>query len=106
MQSERNWPSELGDIPQSTPGGEIASNYVKRAVDGGMQPGAVAALVVDAVRSGRYWVFPHPDWLEIAVDRFNSIGAQLNPSPREEFPGMPPRSQMIGEVLAAMMPPA
>jgi NAD(P)-dependent dehydrogenase (short-subunit alcohol dehydrogenase family) len=106
MQSERNWPSELGDIPQSTPGGEIASNYVKRAVDGGMQPGAVAALVVDAVRSGRYWVFPHPDWLEIAVDRFNSIGAQLNPSPREEFPGMPPRSQMIGEVLAAMMPRA
>jgi NAD(P)-dependent dehydrogenase (short-subunit alcohol dehydrogenase family) len=106
MESERNWPSELGDLPESTPGSEITSNYVKRAIDEGMQPGAVADLVVDAVRSGRYWVFPHPDWIEIAVERFCSIGEQLNPSPREEFPGMPPRSKMIGEVLAAMMPPA
>jgi NAD(P)-dependent dehydrogenase (short-subunit alcohol dehydrogenase family) len=106
MESERNWPSELGELPQATAGGEITSNYVKRAIDEGMQPGAVADLVADAVRSERFWVFPHTDFLEIAVERFHSIGEQLNPSPPEEFPGMPPRSQMLSEVMAAMMPPA
>lgn len=103
MESERNWPSELGDVPESTPGSEITSNYVKRAIDEGMQPGAVADLVADAIRADRFWVFPHTDFLEIAVERFHSIGEQLNPSPPEEFPGMPPRSQMLSEVMAAMM---
>ena len=85
--------------------GEIGRNYVRRAIDEGMQPGAVADLVVDAVRDGRFWVFPHPDWLDIAMERFHSIGDQRNPSPPEEFPGMPPRSQMLAEVMAAMLPP-
>jgi NAD(P)-dependent dehydrogenase (short-subunit alcohol dehydrogenase family) len=105
MESERNWPSELGDLPDSTPGGEITSNYVKRAIDEGMQPGAVADLVADAVRSDRFWVFPHPDFLEITMERFHSIGEQLNPSAPEEFPGLPPRSQMMAEVMAAMLAP-
>ena len=103
MESERNWPSELGDVPEATAGGEITSNYVKRAIAEGMQPGAVADLVADAVREDRFWVFPHTDFLEIAVERFHSIGEQLNPSQPEEFPGMPPRSQMMAEVMAAMM---
>jgi hypothetical protein len=88
-----------------TAGGEITSNYVKRAIAEGMQPGAVADLVADAIRTDRFWVFPHTDFLEIAVERFHSIGEQLNPSQPEEFPGMPPRSQMMAEVMAAMMPP-
>ena len=44
--------------------------------------------------------------LAIAVERFHSIGEQLNPSQPEEFPGLPPRSQMMSEVMAAMMPPS
>ena len=104
-QSERNWPDELGEAPTRDPGQEVTLNYLRRAIDEGMQPGAVADLVVDAVRTGRYWIFPHPDWLDIAVERFHSIGDQLNPSRPEEFPGMPPRSQMIAEVVAAMTPP-
>ncbi len=56
-------------------------------------------------RAERFWVFPHTDFLEIAVERFHSIGEQLNPSPPEEFPGMPPRSQMMAEVMAAMLEP-
>ena len=103
--SERNWPAEFGALPETTAGGEIGRNYVRRAIDEGMQPAAVADLVVDAVGAGRFWVFPHPDWLDIAMERFHSIGEQRNPSPPEEFPGMPPRSQMLAEVMAAMLPP-
>jgi hypothetical protein len=39
------------------------------------------------------------------MERFHSIGEHRNPSPPEEFPGMPPRSQMLAEVMAAMLPP-
>ena len=107
--SERNWPAEFGDaagaaMPSRTSDWPTSSD----AIDEGMQPGAVADLVVDAVHSDRYWIFPHPDWLEIAMERFHSVGEGANPTPPEEFPGMPPRSQMIAEmmaVMAAMTPP-
>jgi NAD(P)-dependent dehydrogenase (short-subunit alcohol dehydrogenase family) len=103
MESERNWPDELGDAPERDAAGEVGLDFFKRAVAEGMQPGAVADLVVAAVRAERFWVFPHPDWLEIAVERFHSIGEQLDPVRPEEFPGLPPRSRMMAEVMAAMM---
>jgi len=55
--------------------------------------------VVDAVTNGRCWVFPHPDSLEITVERFHTIGEGLDPDPPEEFPGMPPRSQLMAAML-------
>lgn len=102
LDSERNWPSEFGELPDAGAGSEVSRNYVKRAIDEGMQPGAVADLVLSAIDEGRFWVFPHPDWLEIAMERFHRIGEGLNPEQPEEFPGMPPRSQIVAEVLAAM----
>ncbi len=105
MESERNWPDELGDAPERDVAGEVGLDFFKRAVAEGMQPGAVADLVVAAVRSDRFWVFPHLDWLEIAMERFHSVGEQINPVRPEEFPGLPPRSQMMADVMAAMMAP-
>lgn len=105
MDSERNWPTEFGAPPEPTAAGAVTSNYVRRAIDEGMQPAAVADMVVDAVSEGRFWVFPHADFLELAMERFHRIGEGLNPSPPEEFPGLPPRSQLQAEVLAAMAPP-
>ena len=102
IDSERNWPSEFGAVPVRDPGAEVSRNYVKRAIDEGMQPGAVADLVVDAIRDDRYWIFPHPEWIEIAMERFHRIGDGVNPVQPEEFPGMPPRSQIVAEVMAAM----
>jgi NAD(P)-dependent dehydrogenase (short-subunit alcohol dehydrogenase family) len=102
IDSERNWPSEFGAVPDRDPGAEVSRNYVKRAIDEGMQPGAVADLVVDAIRDDRYWIFPHPEWIEIAMERFHRIGDGVNPVQPEEFPGMPPRSQIVAEVMAAM----
>ena len=104
MDSDRNWPDELGTLPVRDPAMEIATDYVRRAVDEGMQPAAVADLVLDAVRSGRYWVFPQPEFLELAIRRFHDIGAGIDPTTPEHVPGLPPRSQMVAEVIAAMMP--
>lgn len=105
IDSDRNWPAELGALPESTAAAEVSRKYVRRAIDEGMQPSAVADLVLDAIRRDRFWVFPHPDFLEIAMERFHSIGEQANPERPEEFPGMPPRSQIMAEVLAAMAAP-
>ena len=103
IDSDRNWPSEYGEMPALEPAAEISRNYVRRAIDEGMQPGAVADLVVEAIRTGRFWVLPHPDWVDIAVERWHGIAEGQDPVAPEEFPGMPPRSQMIAEVLAAMV---
>ena len=102
LDSDRNWPAEYGELPTIDAAAEISRNYVRRAIDEGMQPGAVADLVIDAIRTGRYWVLPHPEFVDIAVERWHSIGEGNNPVAPEETPGMPPRSQLIAEVLAAM----
>ena len=102
LESERNSPDGLGELPESAAGAEVSRHYVKRAIDEGMQPAAVADLVVDAIRTDRYWIFPHPEWVEIAMDRFHRIGDGVNPEQPEHFPGMPPRSQIIAEIEAAM----
>jgi hypothetical protein len=39
------------------------------------------------------------------MERFHTVGEGLNPEPPEEFPGMPPRSQMMAEIMAAMLSP-
>ncbi len=37
------------------------------------------------------------------MERFHRIGEGLNPEPPERFPGLPPRSEMMAEVMEAMM---
>jgi NAD(P)-dependent dehydrogenase (short-subunit alcohol dehydrogenase family) len=102
IDSERNWPAEYGEAPIPDAVGEISRSYARRAIDEGMPPAAVADLVVEAVREGRYWIFPHQDFLEMAMERFHSIGDRLEPTQPEETPGMPARSLLIAEIKAAM----
>ena len=102
MDSHRNWPSELGEPPIRDAAGEIVRRHVGRAIDEGLPPAALADLVVSAVREGRYWVFPQPDFLDLAVDRWHRIAEQLDPAPGERTPGMPPREQIVREVMAAL----
>ncbi|MEQ8435961.1 MAG: SDR family NAD(P)-dependent oxidoreductase [Ilumatobacter fluminis] len=102
VDSDRNWPAELGELPPRDIAQEIQIGHVRRAIDEGMQPSAVASLVLDAVRDDRYWVIPHGDWLEIALERWHRVAERQNPEPPEEFPGMPPRSEMIAQMMEAM----
>lgn len=106
IESDRNWPAELGERPATEPAMEVARDYLRRAVDEGMQPAAVADLVLDAIRSGRFWVFPQREFLDLAITRWRDIEEGVDPSTPEHVPGLPPRSQIMAEVLAAMTSPA
>jgi NAD(P)-dependent dehydrogenase (short-subunit alcohol dehydrogenase family) len=102
LDSDRNWPDELGERPVVDAAGEISLKHVGRAIAEGTPPAVVADHVLDAVRADRYWVFPNPDFVEIAIDRFQTIGEGIDPQPVEHMPGMPPRSQIVAEVMAAL----
>ncbi len=101
--SERNWPAEFGPVPERDAVSEIARDHFRRAIDEGMPPAAVADLVAAAVLDNRFWVFPHADFLDIAIERFHRIADRIDPQQLERLPGMPPRSEIMAEVMAAMM---
>lgn len=102
IEADRNWPAELGELPHRDAGAEVGRAHIQRAIDEGMPPAVVADLVVDAIREDRYWILPHPEWVEMAMERFHRIGEGQNPVEREHFPGLPPRSEMVAEVMRAL----
>ena len=102
LDAQRNWPDELGAPPTTNLAGEIVRKHVSRAIDEGMQPGAVADKVLEAVQAGRFWIFPNPEFLDIAVERFHRIAEQLDPVRTRPMPGMPETDQIVAEVVAAM----
>lgn len=107
LDADRHWPDQLGEKPDDDVLKQVAMKYVRRAIDEGTQPAAVADLVVDAVRADRFWVFPHPDFLELAVQRFHSIAEGADPVSQEQTPGLPPTEQILAEtmeLLAELMP--
>jgi NAD(P)-dependent dehydrogenase (short-subunit alcohol dehydrogenase family) len=108
IDSDRNWPTELGDLPPAAPLAAVTERHVRRAIDEGMTPAAVADHVLAAVTEDRFWVFPHgAEFLDVVVERWHQIAEQRNPEPPEEIPGMPPRSELVAEMLAALgMAPA
>ncbi|HKA03557.1 MAG TPA: SDR family NAD(P)-dependent oxidoreductase [Acidimicrobiales bacterium] len=101
LDAERNWPASLGDVPPDGPRAAVA-HHVQRAIDEGATPAAVADAVAEAVQTDRFWVIPHQDFLEIAVERWHRVADRLDPEPPEYVPGMPPRSQIVEELMAAM----
>jgi NAD(P)-dependent dehydrogenase (short-subunit alcohol dehydrogenase family) len=105
--ADRHWPDQLGTKPDDNPMAQVVTKYLRRAIDEGKQPAAVADLVVDAVRADRFWVFPHPEFLEMAAQRFHSIAEGANPVSPEQTPGLPPTEQILAEtmeLLTELMP--
>lgn len=101
IDSDRNWPAELGPRPEENALSGIGRNYARRAVAESTTPAAVADQVVEAVEQDRFWIFPHQDFLDLAVARWERIAERLDPQPPAQVPGMPPRAQMIAELTAA-----
>jgi NAD(P)-dependent dehydrogenase (short-subunit alcohol dehydrogenase family) len=99
--STRNWPAELGPQPTRTAMQEAMSEVTRRVIAEGMPPAVVADLVLDAVRERRFWVFPHPEFVELAMARWHTIGEGRNPAPAGQLPGMAPREQLLREMQAA-----
>jgi NAD(P)-dependent dehydrogenase (short-subunit alcohol dehydrogenase family) len=100
-EAERNWPASLGELP---PEGSLAviGHHAKRAIDEGATPAAVADAVADAVAADRFWVIPHQEFLDLVIERWHRIAERLDPDPPENVPGMPPRSQIVAELMAAL----
>jgi len=101
--SDRNWPDHLGALPERDAASEVGRKYLNRALDEGMQPAAVADLVLNAVTTDRFWIFPQREFLELAIARWRDIEEGLDPTLPEQVPGLPPRSQIMAEVMAAMV---
>jgi len=105
LDAERNWPDDLGAEPERAIGSDIVLGHVRRVIDEGMPPAAVADLVADAVQSDRFWVLPHPDFVDVAVRRWHDIAEGLNPRLDMEVPGLPSATQIAEEILASLAPP-
>lgn len=102
LDAERNWPEELGDRPAAGPGADVFLKYVGRAIDEGTTPAEIADVVADAIIAGRFWVLPHPEFVELAVQRWHTIGEGIDPQPPVQLPGLPPRSEIIAEVIEGL----
>jgi NAD(P)-dependent dehydrogenase (short-subunit alcohol dehydrogenase family) len=100
MDADRNWPEELGTLPEPRVGSEVALGYVGRAIAEGMTPAAVADLVATCVEEERFWVLPHADWMGMASARWDRVAEGVNPSPAGEIPGLPPMEQVVAEMAA------
>jgi GMP synthase PP-ATPase subunit len=52
---------------------------VKAAIDGGMEPDAVADLVHDAIVNNRFWIFTDLGMVEMLREKHASIVENRNP---------------------------
>jgi NAD(P)-dependent dehydrogenase (short-subunit alcohol dehydrogenase family) len=106
VDAERNWPAHLGSPPPAALGADIVFGHVRRAVDEGLPAAQVADLVAEAVAQDRFWVLPHSDFLELAVERWHDIAEGVNPRGMVKVPGMPPVAEMAEEIRSSLTPPA
>lgn len=89
LDADRNWPEDLGERPAAPPGSEVMREYVRQAIDNAPPPSLVADTVVDAVQNDRFWVFPNPEFVEMAANRWRRIADHLDPEVLLRAPGIP-----------------
>jgi len=105
LDAERNWPDGMGEIPPLAVTAEVTLPHVRRAVDEGMDPAAVADLVADAITGDRFWVLTDPSFTAIALRRWQGIANGDNPVLDVEMPGMPPMTQIVSEIRQLLAGP-
>jgi NAD(P)-dependent dehydrogenase (short-subunit alcohol dehydrogenase family) len=104
LDAERNWPEHLGEQPPPGLGNDIVIGHVRRVIDEGTPPAAIADAVADAVEADRFWVLPHSDFNELAVQRWHDIAEGVNPRLDMQVPGLPSLEEIAAEVTAALFP--
>jgi NAD(P)-dependent dehydrogenase (short-subunit alcohol dehydrogenase family) len=98
LDAGRNWPARLGEQPENSAALEIVTPYVKRAIDEGTTPAAVADLVAAAVEADQFWIFTDRQFHEMAVRRWHSIAEGRNPDVGADVPGFPPAEELAAEI--------
>jgi len=82
--SERNRPSDVAPAESAVVSdidvdADMVRALIQGLVDGGIDPDDVAAQVVDAIRTGRFWVLTHPTTVESARKRWEAIASDGQP---------------------------
>ena len=80
LDSARNRPAQLADTAAALPGRDEMEQAVRQLIATGLPPEQVAAVVFDAIRAERFYVFPHPEWIERIRARMEDIVAARNPT--------------------------
>jgi NAD(P)-dependent dehydrogenase (short-subunit alcohol dehydrogenase family) len=78
--SERNRPDDVAEIVMPPDAPVEARSVLQGLVDGGLDPADVAGTVVDAIRSGRFWIFTHDTTVGIAKRRWDAIASDGQPT--------------------------
>ena len=103
LEADRNWPGRARReaAPTTRPTRRSGSTSAAALAEG-RTPASVADAVAEAIVADRFWVIPHQDFLDLVISRWDTIAERADPDPPEHMPGMPPRSQIIAEVMAAL----
>jgi NAD(P)-dependent dehydrogenase (short-subunit alcohol dehydrogenase family) len=79
MDAARNRPAALTEaVPVED---ATRRDAAKASLAAGMPPDRVAACVVDAIRTNRFWVLSHPEWKQYVRIRLDDVLEDRNPSP-------------------------
>jgi NAD(P)-dependent dehydrogenase (short-subunit alcohol dehydrogenase family) len=81
--SGRNRPAALAHTRETLGIDRQAMEETARSmIAQGMPPAAVAELVVGAIREGRFWILPHPEWGAMVQERAAEIAEGRTPGTR------------------------
>ena len=78
----QKWQDRLGAEPPmtSSPMGQIIEQMLIDGVENGVDPDGIAAQVVDAILTERFWILTHPEMRQAPVERMQRAAAQENPA--------------------------
>ncbi|MBI5283799.1 MAG: SDR family NAD(P)-dependent oxidoreductase [Chloroflexi bacterium] len=82
MGGDRNRPASLRNAAApaaQAPQAAAMEQGVRALVAGGTDPAGVAELVLDAIRTEKFYILPHPEWKEQIRARVEGIIAERNP---------------------------
>jgi NAD(P)-dependent dehydrogenase (short-subunit alcohol dehydrogenase family) len=77
FRSQRNRPAELRDDRPKPQARQANDAIIEQVAQQAIEPEAVAAQVLDAIRADRFWVITHPDMVEPYLRRHDEIVASL-----------------------------
>ncbi len=78
--AERNRPAELGETAPKMPGSEEMEQMGRQLLAAGSPPSMVAAVVFEAIRAERFYIFPHPEWKQYIRTRMEEILEERTPT--------------------------